>query len=72
MDLDTRNPEAKRLALKAIKTGTKVVTEALPDNQQSGVPGELQEIAEHCANLRVLDSRAEDEILGYDEFGLPG
>lgn len=32
---------------------------------------ELLEIAEHCASLPVLDDRSEDEILGYDERGLP-
>jgi antitoxin VapB len=32
---------------------------------------ELEEIAEHCASLPVLDSRPADEILGYDEHGLP-
>lgn len=31
---------------------------------------ELEAIAEHCANLPVLDSRSADEILGYDEQGL--
>ena len=32
---------------------------------------ELEAIAELCANLPVLDSRSADEILGYDEHGLP-
>ena len=32
---------------------------------------ELEEIAEHCASLPVLDSRRAEEILGYDEAGLP-
>jgi antitoxin VapB len=32
---------------------------------------ELEEIAEHCASLPVLDSRSDDEIVGYDERGLP-
>jgi len=32
---------------------------------------ELEEIAEHCASLPVLDSRPADEILGYDDHGLP-
>jgi hypothetical protein len=31
----------------------------------------LEAIAEHCANLPVLDARSADEILGYDERGLP-
>jgi antitoxin VapB len=32
---------------------------------------ELDEIALHCAQLPVLDSKPLDEILGYDENGLP-
>jgi antitoxin VapB len=32
---------------------------------------ELEQIAEHCASLPVLDSRRAEEILGYDEVGLP-
>ena len=30
----------------------------------------LEEIAERCAALPVLDTRSEDEILGYDENGI--
>jgi antitoxin VapB len=33
---------------------------------------ELDEIALHCASLPVLDARSDEEILGYDEHGLPG
>lgn len=32
---------------------------------------ELDEIALHCARLPVRDLRPADEILGYDEHGLP-
>jgi antitoxin VapB len=32
----------------------------------------LDAIALHCASLPVRRVRAEDEILGYDERGLPG
>lgn len=32
----------------------------------------LREIAHHCAKLPVVRERSEDEILGYDERGLPG
>ena len=32
----------------------------------------LDAIAVHCAGLPKLDSRSADEILGYDEHGLPG
>jgi antitoxin VapB len=32
---------------------------------------DLLAIARHCQALPVLDDRSEDEILGYDENGLP-
>ncbi len=32
---------------------------------------ELLEIGAHCAALPELDSRSADEIIGYDENGLP-
>ncbi len=32
---------------------------------------DLLEIARHCRSLPVLDDRTPDEILGYDERGLP-
>jgi antitoxin VapB len=31
----------------------------------------IDAIVEHCASLPVLDDRSDDEILGYDERGLP-
>jgi antitoxin VapB len=31
----------------------------------------LRDIGERCAKLPVLDDRTPDEILGYDEHGLP-
>lgn len=32
---------------------------------------ELDEIALRCAALPIMDTRADDEILGYDDRGLP-
>jgi antitoxin VapB len=32
---------------------------------------DLMAIARHCQALPVLDNRTPDEILGYDESGLP-
>ena len=31
----------------------------------------INAIVEHCASLPVLDDRSPEEILGYDENGLP-
>lgn len=83
MALNIRNPETERLAADLAKltgkTKTQVVTEALRDRlervrrRHTGrrLADELDEIARHCAGLRVLDERDADEILGYDEHGLP-
>ena len=35
------------------------------------VPDELDDIALRCASLPVLDDRSAEEILGYDEHGVP-
>lgn len=38
---------------------------------QPSLAEELVRISKECAALPVLDGRAADEILGYDERGLP-
>jgi len=40
-------------------------------NGRRNLLAELQEIADHCAALPVLDERTAEEIIGYDEYGLP-
>ena len=83
MALNIRNPEAERLADAVAKltgeTKTEAVTRALRDRltrlrrERAGrcLADELDEIARHCARLPVKDSRPAEEILGYDERGLP-
>jgi antitoxin VapB len=83
MALNIRNPETEQLAETLAKltgeTKTQAVTVALRDRLErlrrlrSGrrLAEELDEIALHCASLPVLDSRDAEEILGYDEQGLP-
>jgi antitoxin VapB len=83
MALNIRNPETERLAeALARETGetkTEAVTRALRDRltrlrRERGrrrLADELEEIARHCAALPVLDARSPDEILGYDQNGLP-
>lgn len=84
MALNIRNRETEKLAEALAKytgeTKTMAVTKALRDRldrvrrERSGrrLADELDEIALHCATLPVLDRRTPDEILGYDERGLPG
>jgi antitoxin VapB len=38
---------------------------------RKNLAAQLLEIADHCAALPVLDNRRAEEILGYDESGLP-
>jgi len=83
MALNIRNPEVEKLAESLAKlTGeskTEAVKKALRDRlhrlecRRSGMKlaDELDELALHCANLPVLDNRSPEEILGYDDNGLP-
>lgn len=83
MALNIRNAEAEQLAEALARltgeTKTRAVTVALRDRlnrlqrDRAGrsLAQELEEIADHCSSLPVLDSRDADEILGYDESGLP-
>lgn len=83
MALNIRNAETERLAAElARQTGeskTEAVTRALRDRlarvrrERSGksLADELRAIARRCASLPVRDARPADEILGYDEHGLP-
>ena len=84
MALNIRNTETERLAETLARltgeTKTEAVTTALRERlrrlqrDMAGRPlaDELDEIARHCASLPVLDSRSDDEIIGYDARGLPG
>jgi len=84
MALSIKNQEAERLArLVAKQTGeslTAAIEQALRERlerlqrkQRAPVRIErLLEIANRVAALPRLDNRTPDEILGYDEKGLPG
>ena len=83
MALNIRSPETERLASELARetgeTKTEAVTTALRERlvrvrrerTQRRLAHELDEIARHCAALPVLDERTPDEILGYDDRGLP-
>ena len=84
MALSIKDQQADRLARElAAETGesiTTAVTVAVRerlDRVRGAVPHEqrLQEIrriSERTAELPILDERNAEEILGYDETGLPG
>lgn len=83
MALSIKDPEADRLARElAARTGetlTEAVVVALRERlaRHAGrtrpVPlhEDLAAIRRRCAALPVIDSRSAEEILGYDERGLP-
>lgn len=83
MTLSIKNPEAERLARAlARRTGesiTDAVITALRERlkrEQGRRKGgdlveEIMEISSRCAALPVLDPRSAEEILGYDENGVP-
>lgn len=84
MVLNIKDPEADRLAreLAAVtgETMTTAVATALRERLErvSGMSrgrnlaAELTAIAARAAALPVLDDRPADDILGYNEHGLPG
>lgn len=83
MALNIRNPETDRLAAALARltgeTKTEAVTRALRDRldrvrrerSRRRLADERDEIARHCASLPLRDPRTGEEILGYDDQGLP-
>ena len=83
MALNIRNQRAESLALSVIQltgeTKTQAVTQALQErldrlqakNKKSSLVDDILEIGRQCDMLPELDNRTADEILGYDEDGLP-
>ena len=84
MAISIKSPEADRLARElSAMTGesiTVAVTVAMRERiererhqnkNQEALINELMAIAAHCASLPNIDTRTDDEILGYDENGLP-
>ena len=84
MALSIKSPEADRLARDlAEKTGEsitdaviaamreKLAREERKEESKRLLIADIMAIADHCSSLPVLDSRTEDEIMGWDENGLP-
>jgi len=82
MALSIKNDRTERLARSVAEesgeTLTGAITRALEERLQRlrgrkdapVLAARLREISERCAALPELDSRTDDEILGYDEHGL--
>ncbi len=84
MALSIKSREADQLARKLAATTGESITDAVTvamrerlvreerkrDNPEARM-AEIRAIIDHYASLPILDSRSEDEILGYDENGIP-
>ena len=83
MALSIKNPEADRLARELAETTGESMTEAVVQALRERLQREqarrraprlaerLRAIRKRCSKLPVLDGRSTEEILGYDESGLP-
>lgn len=83
MPLSIKHPEAERLARALAERTGETITEAVivalrerlkREQGRRRAPAlreELLEIGRRCASLPDLDTRSPQEILGYDEIGLP-
>jgi antitoxin VapB len=84
MPLSIKDPEADRLARALAKRTGETLTEAVIgalrerldrelriEQSIEGLIEDVMEIGRHCASLPLLDRRRPDEILGYNQNGLP-
>ena len=83
MALSIKHPQADLMARELARTTGETLTEAIVNALRERLTrlkgqrrtlrlrDEIRAIRERCASLPVLDSRSADEILGYDEHGLP-
>ncbi len=83
MPLSIKHPEADHLARTLAEVTGESITEAVLESLRERLerkrallkgPSLLEEIAaiqNRLAKLPILDSRSAEEILGYDENGLP-
>ena len=67
---------ARRLSEETGENITDVILSALKEKEDRILAvsrkQKIDEILERMSSLPVLDPRAPDEIIGYDEYGLPG
>jgi antitoxin VapB len=84
MPLSIKDPETEQLARDLARRTGETITIATRNALQErlgriGVTREkdllledLAAIRRRCAGLKILDDRSPDDIIGYDEHGLPG
>lgn len=84
MVLSIKDPEADRLARKVARITGETITEAVvvslrerlarEEARKRDIEGLLEDvkaIGDHFTSLPLLDDRPDDEILGYDDHGIP-
>jgi len=84
MPLSIKDPEADQLARTLTQRTGETITQAVitalrerlareqrKDETIENLVEEIMGIGKHCAALPLLDGRSADEIIGYDERGLP-
>jgi len=84
MTLSIKDPEANRLARMLAKRTGETMTQAVigalrerlarEERKEQAVESlveDVMDIGRHCASLPLLDARHPDDIIGYDENGLP-
>jgi len=83
MPISIKNAETEALARELAKetgeTMTEVIKKSLQDRLQRlrgrrharGLPEQVEDILQRMDALPTLDERTEDEILGYDQNGIP-
>jgi len=83
MPLSIKNDATERLARQVAKATGESLTEAihraleerwqqLKAKRRSGVlAGQIEDLLRRVDAMPTIDSRQEDEILGYDEHGMP-
>jgi antitoxin VapB len=83
MALSIKDPEADRLARQVAKATGETLTAAIVQSLRERLArvrrrrgpklrDELLRIGQRCARLPKQDRRSAEEIIGYDEHGLPG
>ena len=84
MPLSIKDPQADKLARELSQRTGESITQAVitalrerlvreqrKDEAIDSLVDEVMDIGRHCAALPLLDARSPDEIIGYDEHGLP-
>jgi antitoxin VapB len=81
MALSIKNDEADQLARELAAVTGESITDAVltslrqrleRERRRPGISKKLLDLAAEVSTYPVLDDRPPEEILGYDELGLPG